>query len=89
MAQTVRDRNAVAKRGEELYAQSIRAKVETEANIGKMVIIDVATGDYEVDERGHEFAQRLYARHPDAELYGIRIRYRVAAAMGGVMERAK
>ena len=30
---------------------------------------------------------RLYARHPDATLYGIRIGYNVAAALGGVMER--
>lgn len=82
------DREEVGRRGEELYRQSIRQKVETEANIGKMVIIDVDTGDYEVgNEMGIEAALKLQAKRKDAVLYGIRIGYNVAAALGGVMER--
>jgi len=42
----------VAKRGYRIYESNIRQKVETAANIGKMVIINVETGDYEVDETG-------------------------------------
>ena len=62
--------------------------METEENIGKMVIIDVDTGEYEIDDRkGLDAARRLQAKRPDASLYGIRIGYNVAAAMGGVMER--
>ncbi len=41
--------NAVEQRGRELYQGKIRAQVETEANIGKIVSIDVNSGDYEVD----------------------------------------
>lgn len=77
----------VGRRGEDWYQKSIRAQVETAENIGKMVIIDVETGDYEVDEMGIESARRLQARHPDASLYGKRIGYDVAEALGGVMER--
>ena len=77
----------VARRGKDLYQQSIREKVETPENIGKMVIIDVETGDYAVDETGLESARKLHTRHSDAALYGIRIGYNVAESLGGVMER--
>ncbi len=77
----------VGQRGEALYEQRIRAEVETEENIGKMVIIDVETGEYEVDERGIGAARRLQSRRPNAVLYGKLIGYDVAEALGGVMER--
>ncbi len=77
----------VAKRANQLYDNEIRQKVETEENIGKMVIIDIETGDYEVDEAGLQAAHNLYVKHPFARLFGIRIGYNVAASLGGVMER--
>jgi hypothetical protein len=77
----------VARRGKALYEQNIRAQVETEENIGKMVVIDVETGEYDIDETGIESARRLHAKCPDAALFGIRIGYNVAASFGGVMER--
>jgi hypothetical protein len=77
----------VAKRANQLYDSEIRQKVETEENIGKMVIIDIETGDYEVDETGLQAAHHLYAKNPYARLFGIRIGYNVAASLGGVMER--
>ena len=85
--QTQQSVEEAAKRGKALYAQTIRALVETEENIGKMVIINVETGDYEVDPSGLDSAKRLRERHPDARLYGIRIGYRAADAIGGAMER--
>ncbi|PSF35167.1 hypothetical protein C7H19_17440 [Aphanothece hegewaldii CCALA 016] len=80
-------REEVARRAKQLYESSIRSLVETEENIGKMVIIDIETGDYEVDETGLEAAHNLNALHPFARLFGIRIGYNVAASLGGVMER--
>lgn len=77
----------VAKRANQLYDNEIRQKVETEENIGKMVIIDIETGDYEVDETGLKAAKNLQAKSPYARLFGIRIGYNVAASFGGVMER--
>ena len=87
MAQTVMSDEEVTRRGEELYKQTIRAKVETDSNIGKMVIIDVETADYEVDEMGLESSRLLHAKRPNAELYGIRIGYKSAEVLGGVLER--
>src|SRR5579862_3152249 len=40
----------IARRGEGLYEQRLRALVETEENLGKIISIDIETGDYEIDE---------------------------------------
>ncbi|NER51045.1 MAG: hypothetical protein F6J92_31135 [Symploca sp. SIO1A3] len=77
----------VAKLAYRIYEGGIRQKVETEENIGKMIIINVETGDYEVDETGLKAAKNLQVKSPDARLFGIRIGYNVAASFGGVMER--
>ncbi len=77
----------VAKRAYQIYEGGIRQTVETENNIGKMIIINIETGDYEVDETGLQAAQSLQAKSPYARLFGIRIGYNVAASFGGVMER--
>jgi hypothetical protein len=80
-------REEVARRAKEIYANSLRTSVETEANIGKMIIIDIETGDYEIDADGLQAADIITARHPEARLFGIRIGYNVAASLGGIMER--
>lgn len=80
-------REEVARRAKALYAQNIRAQVETEENIGKMVVIDIDTGDFAVDDTGIASARALQNKHPTARLYGIRIGYNVAESLGGVMER--
>jgi hypothetical protein len=77
----------VGKRAYQLYESKIRQKVETKENIGKTIVIDIETGEYEVDETGLQAARNLYAKHPYARLFGIRIGYNVAASLGGVMER--
>ena len=88
MASKQRSREEVGRIGKALYEQNIRQKVETEQNVGKMVIIEVETGDYEVgDTIGIESAHHLRAKHPDGQLFGMRIGYNVAESFGGVMER--
>ncbi len=77
----------VAKRAKELYETSIRSQVETEENIGKMVIIDIETGEYAVDKTGIESARYLRGKNPFSRLFGIRIGYKVAASFSGEMER--
>ncbi|ABA20530.1 conserved hypothetical protein [Trichormus variabilis ATCC 29413] len=77
----------VAKRAKELYDNNIRQQVETEENIGKMVIIDIETGEYAVDKTGIESAKYLRSKNRFARLFGIRIGYKVAASFSGEMER--
>lgn len=80
-------REEVAQRANQLYETSIQQLVEVEDNIGKMVIIDIETGDYEVDNSGIEASHILMKKHPNARLFGIRIGYNVAVSFGGVIER--
>ncbi|GAP94408.1 hypothetical protein [Leptolyngbya sp. NIES-2104] len=83
-------REEVARIAKELYENTLRHEIETEENIGKMVIIDIETGDYEIDETGLEASRILREERPLARLFGIRIGYNVAATFGGgVMERIK
>ena len=49
----------VATIAKKLYENGIRETVEKEGNIGKMVIIDVETGDYEVDKNGMQASNCL------------------------------
>jgi hypothetical protein len=80
-------REEVARRPKQMYEGGIRQKIETEENIGKMAIIDIETGDYEVDKTGLQASRNLSKKHPNARLFGIRIGYNVAVSFGGVMER--
>jgi len=82
-------REEVAQRARKLYQESIRQQVEQEENVGKMVVIDVETGEYGIDKTGLEAARYLRKKHPNARLFGIRIGYNVAASFGGVLERVR
>lgn len=64
----------IAQRGKEWYEREIRSKVE-EGNKGKILLIDVETGDYEIDDDQLAAAHRALAKHPVAALYGMRIGY--------------
>ena len=77
----------IDQRGEEWYEQRIRRQVEIEGNIGKQIVIDVETGDYEIDEDGLAASRRLRAKHPGAALYGARIGYNAVYTIGGVLSR--
>ena len=77
----------IARRGEEIYKQSIRANVETEDNIGKIISIDIETGDYEIGDDPVDTGSRLQAKHPDAAIYGKRIGYNAVYSLGGTLTR--
>ena len=61
-----------ARRGAELYEQQVRPRVEA-SNRGKIVAIDVDSGDFEVADDGLTAAGRLFARQPDAQIWSLRI----------------
>jgi hypothetical protein len=71
----------IARRGQEIYEQQLRPKVEA-GNEGKFVVIDLNTGAYEIDADDLTASERLLARHPDAEIYGLRIGYPAAYRLG-------
>ena len=71
----------VASRGEAMYEQQLRGRVEV-AHKGKFLVMDIETGAYEIDEDDLAATKRLLARQPDAVLYGLRIGYPTAYRLG-------
>lgn len=59
-------------RGAALYEQKIRPLVEPREN-GKFVVIDIFSGDYEVDIRDADATSRLLVRRPDAMTWAVRV----------------
>jgi hypothetical protein len=78
----------IVERGKAIYEQQIRQKVGTEENKGKFLIIDIETGDYEMDDDEIAATRRAHARHPDGAFYGMRVGYRAAEVLGGSWELA-
>ncbi len=72
----------VAVRGEALYEQGIRAHVEA-PHKGKFLVVDIETGDYEIDADDLAATKRALAKRSDAVLYGLRIGYPTAYRLGG------
>lgn len=62
----------IAARGLELYERSIRSRVEPE-HTGKYLVVDIESGDYELDEDPTTVTERAAARWPGAPLYGLRV----------------
>jgi hypothetical protein len=71
----------IVRRGKELYEQEIRSKVEA-GNKGKILVIDIETGDYEIDDDHLAAADRAHAKHPDAPLFAMRIGYPTMGRIG-------
>ncbi len=72
----------IAQRGEALY-QTLRERLETQENIGRLVVLDVDSGDYEIAEEGLVAGKRLLERHPNAAMLCLRIGYDAVYALGG------
>jgi len=70
-----------AQRGQELYERDIRPRVES-GNKGKVVAIDIETGDYEVAIDTLTASDQLYARIPDAQIWCVRIGHRAVHRIG-------
>ncbi len=72
----------IAQRGKAWYEQQLRAQVEP-GNIGKFLVLDIETGEYEIDREEVAAFRRAKAKRPDAPLYLLRIGYQAAYQLGG------
>lgn len=72
----------IARRGKEVYERQIRSKVERD-HYGQFVVIDVDTGQYEVDPDHLTAAKRARAKHPGAALFALRVGFPALARIGG------
>lgn len=71
----------IARRGQEIYETRIRSEVEREHQ-GKYLVLDIESGDYEIDADHLAASDRAAAKHPDAPLYALRIGYRTLGRIG-------
>ena len=76
------DHSALLAKGQAIYREKIRPLVHPQHK-GKMVIIDVETGDYEMDESAGAAADRLLKRRPGCYTHGVRVGYKVPYSFGG------
>ena len=74
----------IVQRGKVLYEQQIRAQVEA-GNLGKVLVINVNTGEYEIDPDHLTASNRAAAKFPGAPLYAMRIG---APALGRIGSRS-
>jgi frataxin-like iron-binding protein CyaY len=76
-----------ARRGDQIYETQILPQLE-EGNLGKIVAIDLETGNFEVDASEINACARLEAQHPDAQIWIVRIGSRHVRRFGGRVKRA-
>jgi len=74
-------REEIALIGDEIYENSIIPVVSAE-NAGHYVVIDVETGDYEIDADELTASDRLLERNPEAKVWLRQIGSRYARRFG-------
>lgn len=81
------DKKEIARRGKALYEERIRPQLDTDVYLGKILSIDIETGDYEIGDDPVDTGRRLHARHPGAAVWTERIGYNAVYALGGTLTR--
>jgi hypothetical protein len=67
----------IVRRGKEIYDRDIRAKVEPEHR-GKLLAVDVDTGDYAIGDNSLSALNNLRLKRPDAVAFLIRVGHATA-----------
>jgi hypothetical protein len=70
-----------ARRGDEIYESQIRTQVETDNN-GKIVAIDIETGNFELADDTMTATQKLLDRYPDSQTWVVRIGHQAVHRFG-------
>ncbi|MEL6462573.1 MAG: hypothetical protein AAFQ91_30840 [Cyanobacteria bacterium J06621_15] len=79
----------ITQRGKELYDSQIRSQVETPENIGKIVSINIETGEYEIGDDLLITSRRLREKQADALIWAERIGFNAVFAVGGTLIRTE
>jgi hypothetical protein len=69
--------------GLEIYEQRIRPLVKIPENTGKVLTLDVETGEYKIGINSIESAIELKHKKPMARLFTVRVRYGFGISLGG------
>jgi len=71
----------IAQRGQVIYDQQVRAQVET-AHQGEFLVLNIETGEYEIDRNELAALQRAKAKNPDGVFYLLRVGATAAYRLG-------
>jgi len=73
-------------RASQWYEERIRAVVETDDNIGKVIAIDIETGDYAIRPKNQSMdaTDEILAKNPGTKVLQLRIGYPAVDSFGGV-----
>jgi hypothetical protein len=78
----------IARRGAHLYEERLRRVLEPQHN-GKYVVIDVETGEYEIDADHLAASDRAAAKRPGAPLYATRVGARTLGRVGAISKAVR
>lgn len=82
MSTTMHTDTEVVQRGQLWYAQQIRGAIDEVQDKGKLLVINVETGEYELDADDVIAAKRAKARFGNAALFTMRVGYPTAYRLG-------
>ena len=77
-----RPKDEIARLGKEVYERSIRQQVEAD-HIGQVVAIDVDSGNFAIGENAIAASEGLRDKHPDAQVWLMRVGHRTLYHFGG------
>ena len=73
MQATEINKSDIIERGEAIYQTRLRAQLETPENLGKVLVIDVESGNYEIGEDHITVSNRLKHQFPASKRFAMRI----------------
>jgi hypothetical protein len=78
----------IVRRGQALYDERLRPVVEARER-GKFLVLDIETGEYEIDSDELSALRRAKEKNPDAALYILRVGYPAAYRIGRSFARSR
>ena len=72
----------IAKKGEEIYQDKLKAQFEPQEN-GKYLVIEVVSGDCFLGESILEAIEKAKSKYPNRLFYTVRVGYKGIFKMGG------
>ena len=82
------EREETGDRAQVIYDR-LKPQIETEENIGKIISIDVLTGDYAIADEILPAADALRTRQPRGKFFAMRIGHKAVYSISGPRMRAK
>ncbi len=71
--QNIKDKEYVSQKGNEIYNQSVLPTLDIDEMKGKIVAIDIDSGEHTIAETTLEAGNRMFQKHPQARILYKRI----------------